>query len=375
MKLQRFCCACGGSLAKQPVDGRERDVCTRCGRVAYENPVPATAAVVTGSGGDVLLVRRAAPPKLGSWCLPGGFLEINETPQAGCLRELREETGLSGEIDSLIHVEIGQSHIYRSVLVVGFRVGKVKGRLQPGDDSAEVRYFKTGELPGLAFRSHQRILARALAESPGIAAALSPQRVLIPPGAYVITSGDHIRVATESCRAGARIVQFREKDMSPGRMLGLAQRLRRITWETGALLLVNDHLDLAMLCRADGVHLGQEDIPVADARRVLPPEMLVGVSTHSMDQAAAAEKDGADYIGIGPVFGTPTKADYVPIGLETVRRVAGAVAIPTVAIGGINAGNLAQVAATGVSNLAMVRAFNEDPATMVQQVNHLLSSP
>ncbi|MBN1196176.1 MAG: thiamine phosphate synthase [Candidatus Aminicenantes bacterium] len=367
-----FCRACGGEIEFRSVDGRERQVCRRCGRVEYENPVPATAAVVIDANGRVLLVRRRVPPKPGAWCLPGGFLEIDETPQAGCLRELREETGLEGEIDALIHVEMGHSHQYRSVMVVGFRVVNVQGCLQPGDDSTEARFFHVFEMPQLAFRSHQRLVERAFLLNADAADYAPSKRLRLPRGAYVISSGDHLQVVRQACRAGARVVQFRDKAMSRRLLLKTARMLRGITRETGSMLLINDHLDLAMMCGADGVHLGQEDFCPEDARRILPSGMLLGLSTHSLDQAIAAQAAGADYIGIGPVFATPTKADYVPIGLDTVRLVAGSVSIPTVAIGGINAANLDQVAATGVSNLAMVRAFQEDPTGLVERINAML---
>jgi len=365
MTTRRYCVACGGPLSPGEMDDRRRMICSACGRIDYENPVPATAAVVLDEEGAVLLVKRGAEPKIGEWCLPGGFVEVDETPETGCLRELREETGLNGEIASLLGIEMGNSHLYRAVMVVGYRIAGVRGVPRPGDDSVAVRYFKPHERPRLAFRSHQRILEKAL----GLGSSLRPR---LPRGAYVISSEDHIQVVRDACRAGARVVQFREKRLLPGRMLETARELRRITREAGALLVVNDHIDLAMLCHADGVHMGQDDFPPADARRILPAAMLLGVSTHSEVQALEAEAAGADYIGIGPVYGTPTKADYPPIGMEIVRRVAAAASIPTVGIGGINAGNLEQVVSTGVTNVAMVRAFQEDAAGMVKRVNDLL---
>jgi len=372
MNAVRFCHTCGGEIELCLVDGRERRVCSRCGEVAYENPVPATAAVVIDADGRALLVRRRQPPKTGEWCLPGGFLEIDETPPSGCLRELWEETGLEGEIGALIHVEMGHGHLYRSVLVVGFRVVNVRGCPRPGDDSAEVRFFDPLEMPHLAFQSHRLLLEKAYSMNTDPLGKEPLQRPQLPRGAYVISSGDHIQVVRQACHAGARVIQFRDKTMSRRLLLETARKLRGITRQAGALLLVNDHPDLVVLCDADGVHLGQEDFCPEDARRILPSRMLLGVSTHSLDQAVAAEAAGADYIGIGPVFATPTKADYAPIGLDTVRRVAGSISIPTVAIGGINASNLEQVVATGVSNLAMVRAFQKDTRGMVMRINAVL---
>lgn len=368
-----FCRGCGGKLDNQLIDGRVRRVCESCGMVSYENPIPATAAVVRNEAGGVLLVLRNRPPHTGQWCLPGGFLEVDESAEAGCLRELREETGLIGEVSDLIGIELGDNPQYRSVLVIGYTVIVSGGKLAAGDDSDEARFFALESLPPVAFRSHRQILKSALGPELGEAPPSVSSRSRIPRGAYVITSGDHVHVATLACRAGAGTVQFREKSASLRKMLQTARELRRITRQAGALLVVNDCIDLALLCRADGVHLGQDDLCVADARKILPPEMRVGVSTHSLEQALAAEAAGADYIGIGPVFGTPTKADYPPIGLDVVRQVTTRVAIPTVGIGGINSGNLDQVAATGVSNVAMVRAFRQNPTGMVERVNRLFS--
>ncbi|MDY0297271.1 MAG: thiamine phosphate synthase [Acidobacteriota bacterium] len=364
----RYCRACGCELIERVLDGRLRKVCPECGQVAYENPIPATAAVVTDDSGRVLLVRRRVAPCPGEWCLPGGFLEVDETPMEGCLRELREETGLEGRIRSLISLEMGDRRAERSVLVAGFRVDDVHGCLRPGDDSAECRFFHFQQFPSLAFHSHQRILDQVIAPEPA-AATLRPR---LPRGAYVITSNDHLGVAEAACRAGAGVVQFRDKQMPRGKMLEIARKLRHLTQKMGAMLLVNDYLDLALMCGADGVHLGQEDVPLDAARRMLPQKMLVGVSTHSLSQARAAEAAGADYIGIGPVFATPTKADYPPIGLDVLRTVAATVSIPTVAIGGIDGLNFEQVKATGVSNIAMVRAFQEDPRGMVRRINAVL---
>jgi len=130
--------------------------------VVYQNPVPATAAVVFNTEQEVLLVKRNVEPKIGEWCLPGGFVELDETPEHGCLRELKEETNLSGEIDRLLGVYLSNSAIYRSVLIIGYLVKNVQGKAEAGDDSDEARFFSLDEMPPLAFKSHRKVLDQAL---------------------------------------------------------------------------------------------------------------------------------------------------------------------------------------------------------------------
>lgn len=191
-------------------------------------------------------------------------------------------------------------------------------------------------------------------------------------GSYVITSGDAVRLLDEACQGGARILQYRDKMATRREILKTARQLRDIAAKHNALFIVNDLIDIALLAGADGVHLGQDDIPVRDARNLTPDGFIIGISTHTIDQAKRAEADGADYIGIGPVFSTPAKPDYTAIGIDTVRVVADVVDIPLVAIGGINLTNIHQLKEIGVTNVAMIRDFAEDTKETVRQVNHLL---
>ncbi len=191
-------------------------------------------------------------------------------------------------------------------------------------------------------------------------------------GAYVITSKDHIRIAREACEVGSRIVQYRDKDSSRNDMLKIADRIREITIKSNSLFIVNDFIDVALISGADGVHLGQDDVPLKRAREITPDGFIIGVSTHSLEQAIDAEKAGADYIGIGPVFTTPTKEKYDPIGLSIVGEVIWSVKIPVVAIGGLGLDNIAELTKIGVENVAMVRAFQENTGEKVKKVNFLL---
>lgn len=163
-----------------------------------------------------------------------------------------------------------------------------------------------------------------------------------------------------ACQGGADIVQFRDKLITGRERYAAAARLLKICRASGVLFIVNDALEVAMAVGADGVHLGQDDLPVAEAKKLLHPmgikNFLVGASTHSLEQALDAERQGADYLGIGPVFATPTKPTYNPVGLALVRTVTGRVKVPHVAIGGIDSSNVAQVLAAGGRRVAVVRA-------------------
>jgi len=200
-----------------------------------------------------------------------------------------------------------------------------------------------------------------------------PDRIISPFGAYVITSGgNHIKITSEACKGGARIIQYRDKNSERHEMLRVAEEIRAITKEYDVLFIVNDFIDIALLSEADGVHLGQDDIPPLRAREITPDNFIIGISTHSLLQAVEAENRGADYIGIGPVFSTPTKKTYKPIGLSTVKEVLIRVNIPVVAIGGLNLGNIGELVEIGIKNVAMVREFQQNTAEKVKKANFLL---
>lgn len=376
MDKKIYCHRCGTKLVEKVPDGedRERMFCGSCNAPVYENPVPATAVVVANEKNEILLVQRGVEPAKEQWCLPGGFLEVDETAEEGSLRELKEETGLEGDVDGLISNEISHSPFYRSVLVLGYRIKNLRGQLKAGDDCIDAHFFDSRKLPPVAFRSHRAILSKAL-NIPG--SPFSVSEVVKAGrlknfgnfGAYVITSRDHLKIAEHACKGGARIIQYRDKKASRKTLLENARAIREITRKTGTLFIVNDYVDIAILCDADGVHLGQDDISIADARELTPPGFVIGRSTHSLEQAIEAEKQGADYIGSGPVFATPTKETYVPIGIDTVREVVKTVDIPVIAIGGLNLGNYLEIKAVGAKNFAMVRAFQENTKEVVEQIN------
>ncbi len=362
--VKYFCPYCGGKLQKKRLENRERDFCPACRVVHYDNPVPATAVVTFNEHGELLLVQRGQEPGKGKWCLPGGFQELGETPEQCALREFREETGLQGRVCELIALEMGRNPFAGEVLVAGYRVRVLDGELLAGDDAAAAAYFTLAELPEPAFQSHARIIAKAA----------TPLRKRLrfrnlPGGAYVVTSSDHLQIAREACRGGARMVQYREKDAPAAQRLETARRIRAVCRESGTLFVVNDQLDIAILSEADGVHLGQDDLPISEARSLLPQHMLVGVSCSSLAEALEAEHQGADYLGVGAIFATPTKEGYPVVGLDGLQRIAAEVSLPLVAIGGVNLENMARVKAAGAKYPAMVREFQIDTAAKVAAVN------
>jgi len=153
-----YCHFCGNRLTDQLVDGRVRRFCTACQAPIYENPVPAICMVTVDARQQVLLVKRAIDPKKGLWCLPGGFMELKETPEGAGLRELQEETGLVGKIDRLLGVTAHDSQLYGTVFVTGFLVSSFSGNLVAGDDADEAGWFTAGNLPEIAFASHQKFI-------------------------------------------------------------------------------------------------------------------------------------------------------------------------------------------------------------------------
>jgi thiamine-phosphate pyrophosphorylase len=161
----------------------------------------------------------------------------------------------------------------------------------------------------------------------------------------------------EAVAGGATVFQLREKDYSDRELLAVARDVRRWTRETNTLFILNDRPDVARLVDADGVHLGQEDMSVKEARRILGPHALIGVSTHSLRDLQRAIEDGATYLGVGPTFTSGTKDFGRLAGLEYIREAAAATTLPWFAIGGIQSGNVADVVAAGASRIAVSRAI------------------
>ena len=170
-----------------------------------------------------------------------------------------------------------------------------------------------------------------------------------------------VDVAASLLAGGVRLLQIREKTMPDRPFLDLLQLVRELTWECGALLIVDDRVDAALIAQADGVHLGQEDIPLPDARR-FAPELMIGVSTHNADEIRRAQDEGCSYLNIGPIFPTQTKQlTSTFLGLEQLRALIPLVRVPFSVMGGIKFEHLAEIKAAGAGCVAAVTAFTQAP--------------
>lgn len=158
MRSKTHCHYCGNRLTKKPWEGRNRLFCDTCDLPVYENPIPAACLVTIDAEERVLLVKRSVDPKKGFWCLPGGFMELDETPEGAGLRELREETGLTGQIDMLLGVMTHPSRNYHTILMTGFLVRSFTGESVAGDDADAVGWFHLDHLPEIAFESHRQFI-------------------------------------------------------------------------------------------------------------------------------------------------------------------------------------------------------------------------
>jgi thiamine-phosphate pyrophosphorylase len=171
----------------------------------------------------------------------------------------------------------------------------------------------------------------------------------------------NLEVLAAVIAGGGRIVQLREKEYTGGDFYRLAVKFREITAEAGVLLIINDHLDIALAVGADGVHLGQEDLPLAAARR-LAPDLLIGASSHSLGEVLVAQRAGADYVNIGPIFPTRTKEVKTGIlGPAAIGAITPHLAIPFTVMGGIHAANIGTVIAAGARRVAVVTAVTRAP--------------
>jgi thiamine-phosphate diphosphorylase len=185
-----------------------------------------------------------------------------------------------------------------------------------------------------------------------------------------------LAVAAAALRGGAHVVQLRHKTLPRGRLLELARGLRHIVAGSARLFVVNDQVDIALLAGADGVHLGPDDLSVAAARRVAGDRLLIGASASSVEAAERAVADGADYLGCGPAFATPIKAEKKVIGPEGIAAIARAVPVPVFGIGGIDASNVSQLVAAGVRRSCVIRAIAgaTDPEAAARALRRMLDA-
>jgi thiamine-phosphate pyrophosphorylase len=181
-------------------------------------------------------------------------------------------------------------------------------------------------------------------------------------GLYVIldrqflAGRDELDIAGQIIEGGAGVIQFRDKQSKKGELLLVAQKLRELCSQAGVLFIINDYLDLAMVVDADGLHIGQEDLPLPVVRRELPVDKIVGCSVTTVSQATKAQNEGADYIAVGSIFPTTTKKKATVVGVDMLKEVKRIVSTPLVAIGGINQSNVGEVVAAGADAVAVISA-------------------
>ncbi len=154
-----YCWVCGGHAEEQFIEGRDRKVCSKCNTILYQNPLPTTAALIVNESHEILLVQRAYAPARGKWGLPGGFMELGETPEEGVIRELHEETNLHGKTEQLIGIAPSQYGVWGDVVVIGYEVTILDGHMQAGDDAQDVQLFPLHSRPALAFQTHEKLVS------------------------------------------------------------------------------------------------------------------------------------------------------------------------------------------------------------------------
>jgi thiamine-phosphate pyrophosphorylase len=168
---------------------------------------------------------------------------------------------------------------------------------------------------------------------------------------------DALDMAQQLLDGGVDMLQLRAKDQDPEELIPLAKKIHTLTRKAEVPFIINDHVDVAEAVKSEGVHLGQKDMPVGKARGILGPKILIGKSTHSSGQALDAVAEGADYIGFGPIFATPTKPNYIPIGIENLEWLHQTVHLPAFCIGGIKLENMKTLVKNGAQRVAMVSAL------------------
>ena len=189
-----------------------------------------------------------------------------------------------------------------------------------------------------------------------------------------IGARDLAEVAAGAIRGGADAIQLRDKAASTHLLIEEARRLVPLARAAGIPLIINDRVDVARAVGADGVHVGQDDLPIEDARRILGPSGLIGASTHSLEQARLAEHKGVDYIGLGPIFLTPTKPEYGSVGIGLIGLVVQNVRVPVLCIGGIDERNVTTVLEAGAHCVAVVRAVcaAQDPESAARTLKQTI---
>lgn len=200
---------------------------------------------------------------------------------------------------------------------------------------------------------------------------------------YLVTSSDNFKnddsflnAVASALEGGVKLIQLREKKLCAQKVIELGKKIKLLCQEYGATFIVNDRADIAAILDADGVHVGQDDISISDVRKIIGPTKIVGKSTHAPQQALQAVEEGADYIGVGPIFATPTKAGRTPVGIEYAKWVAQNIKIPAYAIGGIDLENCSEVLDTKIFGIAVVRSIinADNPKVVSEKFNEKINT-
>jgi thiamine-phosphate pyrophosphorylase len=313
-------------------------------------------------------------------------------------RLILDDAALTQQLKTIRHEVLRGDQAFNQQLVQSRDAEGDVGAEAPGED-------KQRELPIMVVANSRRVqeslrILEELAKVPGTAPTLDPQKFkqarfeiytieqkLLSKllrqdkakrltGLYAVVDSDalggrrHIEVAGELIRGGAKIIQFRDKSRDKSERLSITQGLKDLCSRQGVLFIVNDYIGLALATDADGLHLGQKDLPVSVARRLLPIDKIIGCSVNTVDQALAAQSSGADYIAVGSIYPTSSKEMAVVVGLEGLRQIKQAVSLPAVAIGGINKDNAAEVSAAGADAVAVISAIlkAKDPEEATRQI-------
>lgn len=201
---------------------------------------------------------------------------------------------------------------------------------------------------------------------------LITDRHRLPPGKTLQSTVE------QTLLGGVRLIQLREKNLPAAELWPLAQQMRELTRRYGAKLIINERIDVALACDADGVHLGEQSLPVPEARKLLGPDRLIGVSTHAPEDIVRATAEGANFLTFSPVFATPSKAPYgPPQGLNRLKKACQLTKLPVFALGGIKTWNVQDVLSQGASGIAMISAIisSEDPLNTTRAFLNKMSTP
>jgi thiamine-phosphate pyrophosphorylase len=329
----------------------------------------------------VLLVQRGREPNLGRWSFPGGRIEPGETARDAAFREALEETGLRVHVLDVVDAYDAIFPPFHYCVTDYLAVPEDDGDPRAGSDAMDARWVPLSDTHAYDLtEAMQQVLERARwmmsvhAEAPP---SLGIDLEAVPPagvesrkelrdrvrGLYLATDDTlvpgrgHVQIARAALEGGAEVIQLRDKRRDAGELLTIARELQALCESFGALFIVNDRVDLAVAADADGVHLGQTDLPVREARQMLGPGKLIGISVENEEQVHAAVAAGADYLGVGPIYGTSTKSDAGDaVGPEQLFRFRKITSLPIVAIGGVTAALVPEALAAGADAVAVISA-------------------